>query len=98
MIIQTVKFKSGLSDDEVKRVMHERAPEFRAQTGLVQKYYGYEKATGEFTGIYLWDSEESIRAFRETELAKTIPVAYKAESTPRIELFEVLFPLRAQEK
>jgi len=94
MIIQFVKFKSGLSDDEVQRVMKERAPKFRALPGLVQKYYGLEKQTGEFTGIYLWDSEQSIREFQETELARTIPVAYKAEGKPRIEFFEILFPLR----
>ena len=94
MIIQVVKFKSGLTDSEVERVMHEREPEFRAVSGLVQKYYGHEKETGEFTGIYLWDSQESIDEFRQSELAKTVPVAYKAQSTPRIELFEVLFQLR----
>lgn len=94
MIIQFVKFKSNLSDNEVQRVMKERALQFRALPGLVQKYYGYEKQTGKFTGIYLWDSEQSMREFQETELARTIPIAYKVESQPRIEFFEVLFPLR----
>jgi heme-degrading monooxygenase HmoA len=94
MVIQIVKFKSGLSDTEVERVMKEREPRFRALPGLLQKYYGREKETGEFAGIYLWDSEESIREFRETELAKTIPAAYEAASTPRIELFDVFSQLR----
>jgi heme-degrading monooxygenase HmoA len=94
MIIQFVKFKSGLSDAEVQRVMKERAPQFRALPGLVQKYYGHEKQTGEFTGVYYWDSEQSMREFQQTELARTIPAAYKVESPPRIEFFEVLFPLR----
>lgn len=94
MIIQFVKFKSGLSDAAVQRVMKERAPQFRALPGLVQKYYGHEVQTGEFTGIYLWDSEESLHQFQKTELARTIPVAYKVESTPRIEFFDVMFPLR----
>ena len=95
MIIQFVKFKSGLSADEVQRVMEERAPRFRALPGLIQKYYGLEKQTGEFTGIYYWDSEQSMREFQDTELARTIPVAYKVVGKPRIEFFEVLFPLRA---
>ncbi|MFW9842202.1 MAG: YdhR family protein [Candidatus Thorarchaeota archaeon] len=94
MIIQVVKIKSGLSDAEVARVMKERAPQFRALPGLVQKYYGYEKNTGEFTGIYLWDTEESISDFRQSELAQTIPAAYEAQGSPRIEFFEVLFQLR----
>lgn len=74
--------------------MKERAPQFRALPGLVQKYYGRETQTGEFTGIYLWDSEQSLREFQQTELARSIPEAYKVESPPRIEFFEVLFPLR----
>ena len=95
MIIEFVKFKSGLSADEVQRVMEERAPRFRALPGLIQKYYGLEKQTGEFTGIYYWDSEQSMQEFQDTELARTIPVAYKVVGKPRIEFFEVLFPLRA---
>jgi heme-degrading monooxygenase HmoA len=94
MIIQFVKFKSNLSDAEVQQVMKDRVPRFRTLPGLVQKYYGYEKETGEFTGIYLWDSEQSLREFQQTELARTIPVAYKADGSPRNEIFEVLFPLR----
>lgn len=95
MIIQFVKFKSTLSDADVQQVMKDRAPRFRALPGLVQKYYGHEKQTGEFTGIYLWDSEQSLREFQQTELARTIPVAYKADGSPRIEIFDVLFPLRS---
>jgi len=94
MIVQFVKFKSGLSDDEAQRVLHERAPQFRAIPGLIQKFYGVEKESGEYTGIYLWDSEESLNEFKQSELAKTIPTAYKAVNTPRIELFDILFPLR----
>jgi heme-degrading monooxygenase HmoA len=94
MIIQFVKFKSGLAAADVQRVMKERAPRFRALPGLVQKYYGHEKETGEFTGIYFWDSEQSMREFQQTELARTIPAAYEVESRPRVEFFEVLFPLR----
>ena len=94
MIIQFVKFKSRLSAADVQRVMKERAPRFRALPGLVQKYYGHEQQTGEFTGIYLWDSVQSMREFQQTELARTIPVAYEVAGAPRIEIFEVLFPLR----
>ena len=39
MIIQVVKFQSGLPDEAVRRVMKERAPRFRALPGLLQKYY-----------------------------------------------------------
>jgi heme-degrading monooxygenase HmoA len=94
MIIQTVKFKSGLSDVEVRRTMEERAPQFRALPGLVQKYYVREVDGGEYSGIYLWDCEESLRSFRSSDLARTIPTAYQVVGQPRVETFEVLFPLR----
>jgi hypothetical protein len=94
MIIQFVKFKSGLPNAEVQRVMKERAPPFRMLPGLVQKYYGREKRTGDFTGVYFWDCEQSLREFQQTDLARTIPSAYEVESPPRIEFFDVLFPLR----
>jgi hypothetical protein len=94
MIIQFVKFKSALSHAEVMRVMKGRAIQFRTLPGLVQKYYGHEKQTGDFSGVYFWDCERSLREFQQTDLARTIPSAYKVESPPRIEFFDVLFPLR----
>ena len=94
MYILSIKFKSSLADEEAIRIARERLPEFQKIKGLIQKYYGYEKATGEFTGIYLWDSEESMKAYRESDLARTIPSAYKIEGQPRIEIFEVPFILR----
>ena len=94
MIVQTVKFRSSLADEEVLRIIRERAPRFCALPGLVQKWYVREAATGEICGIYLWDSEESLASFRASELARTIPEAYAVVAAPRIETFEMLFPLR----
>jgi hypothetical protein len=49
MIVQFVKFPSGLSEEGVRRTMEERAPQFRALPGLLQKYYGRERESGELT-------------------------------------------------
>jgi heme-degrading monooxygenase HmoA len=98
MIVQFVKFPSGLSEQQVRQTMEERAPQFRALPGLVQKYYGRERESGEFCGIYIWDSEESLAAFRASELARTIPAAYQVTSQPRIEIFDVLLTLRTVEQ
>jgi heme-degrading monooxygenase HmoA len=95
MVIKFVKFKSELSYEEAEKVMKERAPEFRALPGLIQKFYGIEKDTGEFTGIYFWDSQESASEFQKTELARTIPTAYKAVGAPKIEFFDVIMTLRS---
>jgi hypothetical protein len=94
MIVQMYKVKSRRPEEEVRRIMRERAPRFRAQLGLVQKYYGYEASTGMHTGIYVWESAEAMAAFREGELEASIPAAYQLEAPPRVEVFELIFPLR----
>ena len=94
MYVQMFKFKSRLPNEEVQRIMEERAPRFRALPKLVQKFYGYEESTGMHTGIYIWDSAASAKAYLDTELAKTIATAYQVQAPPRVELFEVIFPLR----
>ena len=75
MLIQTVKFNSTLSEAEIQRVMEERAPQFRALPGLLQKYYLRDVQTGEVGAVYIWDSEESLRAYRQSDLAQTIKKA-----------------------
>jgi heme-degrading monooxygenase HmoA len=94
MILQVVKLKSALSDEELLRVAHDRAPRFRAIPGLIQKYYVRREGEGAFAGVYLWDSMESLATFRESDLAKSIPSAYELIEPPEIEIGEVVFPLR----
>jgi len=93
-LVLLVKFKSGLSPDERQTVMEERADDFRAIEGLQQKYYLQDKATGEVAGLYLWESGEAFDEFRQSELRATIAAAYKAESEPRIEVYDLLMVLR----
>ena len=95
MILLSIKFKSTLSYDDVIKVAEERLSSFQALKGLIQKYYGYEQATGEFTGVYIWESEQHVREYRESELSKTIAKAYRVEGTPRIEMFEIPLLLRS---
>lgn len=94
MILQYVKLRTTLSEQELLRVAHERAPAFRAIEGLVQKYYVRRDEPGEFGGVYIWDSAESLAAFRESGLAGTIAEAYGVTEPPEVEIAEVLFPLR----
>jgi heme-degrading monooxygenase HmoA len=96
VVIQFVKFKSGLSDAEVVRLLEERLSLFQALEGLVQKYYVRDPATGEFGGIYFWRSEEDLKRFRQSELAKGTAVVYKVEGQPRVEVMDVVLSLREQ--
>lgn len=86
--------KSDLSRDEATQRYKERMPEFREVPGLVQKYYSYDESTGEWAGIYLWDSEESLAAYLESDLRKSIPSAYELTEPPRIDRFPIVDVLR----
>jgi len=89
-----VRFRSPLSLDEVTRVVEERAPEFRALAGLQQKYYLQDSTTGEYGGLYLWETPEALAAYRDSELRASIAQAYQVEGEPRIEVFNMLKVLR----
>jgi len=93
-LVLLVKFRSSLPLEKVIEVVHRRADAFRALPGLTQKYYLRDQATGEFAGLYFWDKPESFTEFRESELRATIAAAYQVEGEPRVEVFEVLTPLR----
>ncbi len=77
------------------KVVNERAPEFRALAGLQQKYYLKDAASGEYAGLYLWDSPDSQGTFRNSERRASIAKAYKVQGEPRVEVYKVLMPLRS---
>jgi len=93
-VVLLVKFKSLLSIEEVREVAEARSPEFRKLDGLQQKYYLQDAATGEIAGLYLWESKEALDDYRKSALRASIAAAYKVEGEPRVEVFEVLMPLR----
>ena len=88
-----VRIKSDVDLAELDRRMLERKPQFLEIPGLIQKIYARDEATGDTCGIYFFESKEALAAFRDTELAKTIPTAYEATDVRR-EVYEVLYPLK----
>lgn len=86
--------KSRLSPDEFERRYRERMPRFREVRGLVQKYYSYDEATGEWAGIYLWDSEDALADYLESDLRETIATAYELIEPPHLERFQIVDVLR----
>jgi heme-degrading monooxygenase HmoA len=89
-----VRFKSALRLDEINEIVEQRAPEFEALPGLIQKYYLQDTATGEYAGLYLWESPEALESYRDSELRASIAGAYQAEGEPDIELYRVFKLLR----
>jgi len=90
-----VRVKSSLDPAELERRLVERRPRFHEVPGLVQKIYGRDESTGDVCGIYFFEDHAALSAFRETELAKTIPTAYEATEIRR-EVYEVLYPLHPE--
>jgi len=86
--------KSRLPFEELERRYQERMPQFRAIDGLQQKYYLEDPDSGDFAGLYLWRSREDLAEFSASELRRSIAEAYGVDGEPRIEVYEVLMPLR----
>jgi hypothetical protein len=93
MIIQIIRFKSELTHDEIKRRFIERSDRYRKVPGLMQKYYVKFTETGEYGGIYVWDSPESLDAWRSGNLSGTLSETYQIEGEPARELTEVMLVL-----
>jgi hypothetical protein len=92
-VILFVRISSNLDSKELEQRAIKRKPECLEVPGLIQKIYGRDPESGDWCGIYFFESKEALAAFRETELAKTIPVAYEATEVRR-EIFEVMYPLK----
>lgn len=86
-----VRVTSALDWPELERRVFDRKPRFRDVPGLIQKIYGRDES-GAACGVYFFESQEALEAFRDSELARTIPTAYEAVDVRR-EVYEVLFPL-----
>jgi heme-degrading monooxygenase HmoA len=90
MVVQLVTFTTRLHEKDVLRRIEERGPEYRAVPGLVQKLYIRDPASGEYGGIYVWEDAAALAAFQDSELARTIPSAYRVNGRPRIQSFEIV--------
>ena len=94
MIIQIVRHKPRLSHDEVNQRFVERSDRYQKVPGLIQKYYARFTGTGEYTGVYVWDSQESLDAWRAGHLSGTLAETYPVHGEPVRELADVMPVLR----
>jgi len=97
-LILLVRFRSPLSLDEVMSVSEKRVPEFQALAGLQQKYYLQDSETGEYAGLYQWESPEALAEYRDSDLRASIAAAYQVEGEPRVEVYQVFRRLRDEPK
>src|SRR5262245_20047023 len=97
MIVQIVRYKSGLSHEEVAHRFEQRAERYRHVPGLLQKYYVHFSETGEHGGIYLWDTPEAYEAWRRTNLAETLETTYEVTEAPTVETADVMLVLNQRD-
>lgn len=76
-MLLSVKFKTNLSLEQLMEIVNSRADEFRGLSGLQQKYYLQEMGTGEYGGLYLWESSAALNEYRESALRASIAEAFR---------------------
>ena len=82
-------FRSGLSMEEVQKTSEGRADQYRKVPGLVQKYYVLDKSIDRVGGVFVFDSLESLQAFKDSDLAKSTGEAYKFKEPPHTRVLEI---------
>lgn len=94
MILQIIKLKSDLPEEELLKRAKERESNFKSIPGLLQKYYVKTSVVGEYGGVYIWDSLKSQQNYQKSDLAKSIPSAYEIKEVPKVEMMDLIFQLR----
>lgn len=95
MILQIIKLRSSLPEEELLNRAQQRAPQFKAIKGLLQKYYVKLDEANTYGGVYVWDTLGSLESFRSSDLAKSIPEANEIIEPPKVESMNILFKLRS---
>ncbi len=93
-VVLLVRFRSSLSFREIMQVVEDRASQFQALAGLQQKHYLQDPASGEYAGLYLWESPDALAEFQESELRASIAEVYQMDGKPRVEVYRVVKTLR----
>ena len=94
MVIHIVRFRSALSDEQITELFRVRSPEYLAIPGLLQKYY-LRFHTGEYGGVYVWDSAASMDRFFASDLARSICDVYRVDESVR-DVADVVHSLRGE--
>ena len=81
-VILFVRIETALSPAEIETRINERVPQFRAVRGLQKKLFG-RGADGSVCGIYVFESQAALDAYRDSNLARSIADAYAAMDVRR---------------
>jgi len=76
-----VRIKSKLDPEDLDRRLLERRPRFVEVPGLSQKIYGRDHATGDVCGIYFFETEAALAAFRKSDSRRRLPARTKLRTS-----------------
>ncbi len=93
MVIQYIKFKTELTEQEVIEVARKREPQVSKVPGLNRTYYLKPHADGFYGGMYVWETKEDMDNYRKSDLGKRIPDDYKIIGTVEIQVMDVFMSL-----
>ncbi|AKU06750.1 MULTISPECIES: YdhR family protein [Haloferax] len=97
MEIVFATFESELEHDAIEETMRQRAKQFRAVDGLVQKYFVHDRERDRYGACFIFDSEESRDAYFASDLSAGVGAAYAVKGEPAVTNAHLLFPLRETE-
>ena len=82
-------FKSGLTREYILETSEKRAEQYLKVDGLIQKYYVEDLQGGRVGGIFIFDTEQNLNTFRDSELAKSTGEAYKFKEPPQAQVLGI---------
>ena len=88
MIVSILRFRSGLTDEEVQDLYEACADRYQQVPSLVEKLY-LRYRSGDHGALYVWESDDALEAFRASDLGRSIGPTYKVEGEPVTELADV---------
>ena len=88
MITEYVLFKlpSGISREDVVKGMHEVAPRWQRETGLIRKTFIYDAQAGQAGAFYLWHRRADAERAHDEAWRQRIRTSYGSE--PVVQYFE----------
>lgn len=88
MITEYVLFKlpSGISREDVVKGMHEVAPRWQREPGLIRKTFIYDAAAGQAGAFYLWHCRADAERAHDEAWRQRIRSSYGSE--PVVQYFE----------
>jgi heme-degrading monooxygenase HmoA len=94
MLVQFVRFRTGMSDEAFTKAAEDRSPAFAQVPGLQQKYFVKLDGAGRYGGVHIWEDRAAMEAYRASSLAASTGEAYEVIGETEVETMEILAALR----